>query len=168
MRAGWRRPAAWHQAVPRAAALRGNGLTRWGVHVDPTGCSRYKGAESPADRTAPSPTSGQVFISYSSDDLALAFALEAKLKAEAIPVWLDKHSIPAGSSWDAAIVEGIKQSAVVAVCVSPKAVASDNVRQELRLAMQYKKPILPLLLTPTTYPGEVEYVLAGRQWVEVL
>ena len=56
----------------------------------------------------------------------------------------------------------------MAVLVSPKAMTSKNVRQELRLALQYDKPILPLLLAPTTYPGEVEYVLAGRQWVEVL
>ena len=26
----------------------------------------------------------------------------------------------------------------------------------------------PLVAAPTSYPGEVEYVLAGRQWVEVL
>jgi hypothetical protein len=65
-------------------------------------------------------------------------------------------------------VRGIRNSAVVAVLCSPKAMASDHVRQELRLAMQYKKPVLPLLLQPTTYPEEVEYVLAGRQRVEVL
>ncbi|MHB8577955.1 MAG: TIR domain-containing protein, partial [Dehalococcoidia bacterium] len=121
-----------------------------------------------AAEVAPVDRAGQVFISYSSEDRAVAFALEATLTAEDIPVWLDKRSIAAGSSWDAAIVEGIKQSAVVVVFVSPKAVASDNVRQELRLALQYKKPILPLLLEPTTFPGEVEYVLAGRQWIEVL
>jgi hypothetical protein len=37
----------------------------------------------------------------------------------------------------------------------------------LRLALQYDKPVLPLLLAETVYPSEMEYVLAGRQWVEV-
>jgi hypothetical protein len=57
---------------------------------------------------------------------------------------------------------------VIAVLCSPKAVASKNVHQELRLAMQYEKPLLPLLLQPTSYPEDVEYALAGRQYVELL
>ena len=43
-------------------------------------------------------------------------------------------------------MRGIRSSAVVAVLCSPKAMNSDHVRQELRLAMQYKKPVLPLLV----------------------
>src|SRR5205807_7719717 len=83
-------------------------------------------------------------------------------------VWIDRRNIPPGASWDEEIVRGIKLSRVVAVFCSPKAMSSDNVRQELRLAMQYKKPVLPLLLVPTVFPESVEYILAGRQWVEVL
>src|SRR5207302_8904694 len=116
----------------------------------------------PAWQRARSSRTGHVFSSYSSDDRVLAFALDAKLTAEAIPVWMDQRSIPPGSSWDAEIVKGIRASAVVAVLITPKAMASDHVRQELRLAMQYHKPVLPLLLLPATYPEEVEYVLAGR------
>jgi hypothetical protein len=89
------------------------------------------------------------------------------LEGEGIGTWLDRRSIAGGSSWDAAIVEGIKNSRAVAVLVSPEAMRSRNVRQELRLAMQYDKLVLPLLLAETAYPSEVEYVLAGRQWVEV-
>ncbi|MHB8577318.1 MAG: AAA family ATPase, partial [Dehalococcoidia bacterium] len=109
-----------------------------------------------------------VFISYGSANRATAQALAERLGSAGVAVWLDQHSIAGGASWDAAIVEGIKQSAVVAVLVSPESMQSRNVRQELRLAMQYDKPVLPLLLAPTVYPAEVEYVLAGRQWVEVL
>ena len=83
-------------------------------------------------------------------------------------MWIDKRSIPAGADWDAAIVEAIKASALVTVLVSPRAMGSKNVRQELRLALHDDKPVLPLLLEVTDFPAEVEYVLAGRQWVEVL
>ncbi|MHB8577565.1 MAG: AAA family ATPase, partial [Dehalococcoidia bacterium] len=117
---------------------------------------------------AASSATGQVFISYSSEERLPAERLAETLKAHAISSWLDKRNIPAGSSWDAAIVKGIRACAVVAVLCSPKAMASDHVRQELRLALQYRKPILPLLLEPTPFPEEVEYVLAGRQWIELV
>ncbi|MHB8574028.1 MAG: protein kinase domain-containing protein [Dehalococcoidia bacterium] len=119
--------------------------------------------------SAPQPAGvGQVFISYSSDDRAAAMSLAEHLKGHEIPVWLDKRNIAAGASWDEQIVRGIKASAVVAVLYSPAAMQSRNVQQELRLAMQYDKALLPLLLAPTEFPEGVEYVLAGRQWVEVL
>jgi isopentenyl diphosphate isomerase/L-lactate dehydrogenase-like FMN-dependent dehydrogenase len=108
-----------------------------------------------------------VFISYASVNRATAQALAERLAEAGVAVWLDKRSIAGGASWDAAIVEGIKSSRAVAVLVNPAAMQSRNVRQELRLALQYDKPVLPLLLAETVYPSEMEYVLAGRQWVEV-
>ncbi|MHB8574032.1 MAG: toll/interleukin-1 receptor domain-containing protein, partial [Dehalococcoidia bacterium] len=122
----------------------------------------------PLDESTVSAPAPRVFISYSSDDRPTALALAEKLEAQGIAVWLDRRNIGGGASWDDEIVRGIKSSAVFAVLCSPAAMASDNVRQELRLAMQYRKPLLPLLLAPTEFPEGVEYVLAGRQWVEVL
>src|SRR5438132_14243483 len=46
--------------------------------------------------------------------------------------------------------------------------ASPNILQERSLAQQYRKPVLPLLLERVTYPPAMEYVLAGRQWIELL
>src|SRR5207302_9180562 len=95
---------------------------------------------SPTEAEPAAPRLRQVFISYGSHDLQRALALEALLKAEGLPVWLDKRSIPPGSSWDAEIVKGIRNSAVIAVLCSPEAVQSPHVQQELRLAMEYRKP----------------------------
>ncbi|MHB8575018.1 MAG: toll/interleukin-1 receptor domain-containing protein, partial [Dehalococcoidia bacterium] len=106
-----------------------------------------------------------VFISYSSSDRVAALALAEALRLNELPVWLDQRNIAGGASWDDEIVRGIKQCGVMVVLCSPAAMASDNVRQELRLAMQYRKPLLPLLLEPTELPDGVEYVLAGRQRV---
>jgi hypothetical protein len=43
-----------------------------------------------------------------------------------------------------------------------------NVQQELWPAMQYRKPILPLRLAETDFPEGVEYILAARQYVDLL
>jgi tetratricopeptide (TPR) repeat protein len=131
-------------------------------------------ANASAATDEPAPISGDparaaapVFISYASVNRATAQALAERLAEAGVAVWLDKRSIAGGASWDAAIVDGIKSSRAVAVLVNPAAMQSRNVRQELRLALQYDKPVLPLLLAETVYPSEMEYVLAGRQWVEV-
>jgi len=53
-------------------------------------------------------------------------------------------------------------------CANSAAPAASNVQQELRLAMQYRKPILPLRLAETDFPEGVEYILAARQYVDLL
>jgi TIR domain len=123
----------------------------------------------PAQAVVARPTSlPRVLISHASSDGPRAAQLGERLEAAAVPVWLDRRSIAGGASWDVEIVRGIKACAAVAVLVSPEAVGSRNVQQELRLALQYDKPLLPLLLELTEYPEEVEYALAGRQRIELL
>src|SRR5712692_1106244 len=100
------------------------------------------GAWGMADQLA----SPYVFLSYASPDRDRVLALADRLEAVGIRVWVDRRNIVGGSSWDAAIVEAIRRCAVLAVLCSQAAMASPNVLQELRLAQQLRKPVLPLLL----------------------
>jgi hypothetical protein len=128
----------------------------------------------PAAEPSPAPAAGQivavlpVFISYASADRARAVDLAALLEAAGQSVWLDRRSIAGGASWDEEIVNGIRGCGVLALLCTPAAMASPNVQQELRLALQYRKPILPLKLEDAQFPAGMEYILAGRQWVELL
>jgi non-specific serine/threonine protein kinase len=45
--------------------------------------------------------------------------------------------------------------------------ASPNVHQEIQVAFESRRPILPMIFSPTELPDPVTYALAGRQWVEV-
>ena len=65
-------------------------------------------------------------------------------------------------------MRGIEQSTVVVLLASAEALASRNVRQEIQLAWEANRPVLPLIMAKVLYPEEVRYALAGRQWVEVL
>src|SRR5438132_11118346 len=116
----------------------------------------------------PDPTRLYVFISYASTDSERALALADRLEAASIRVWLDRRSLVGGMSWDAAIARAIKDCTVFAVLCSPASVTSPNVMQELRLAWEEQRLTLPLLLDRVTYPDEMRYILAGRQWVELL
>jgi non-specific serine/threonine protein kinase len=109
-----------------------------------------------------------VFLSYASADRERAFHIADLLEARGISVWLDRKSIAGGTSWSAEIVRGIQGCAGLVALCSAAAMASPNVHQEIQLAWENRRPILPLLLEHTHLPEAVQYALAGRQWVEVL
>src|ERR1700680_2194830 len=107
-----------------------------------------------------------VFLSYASADRERALHVADLLAANGIPVWIDRKSIAGGTSWSAEIVEGIKACAALVVLISPAAVASPNVQQELQLAWEDRRPVLPLVLVASQLPSAIQYVLVGRQWIE--
>src|SRR5262249_25102369 len=90
------------------------------------------------------------------------------LEAHSIAVWIDRKSIAGGTSWSAEIVRGIEGCAALIVLCSKASMTSPNVQQELQLAWDSRRPILPLLLEPVHLSEVLRYVLAGRQWVEIL
>ena len=89
------------------------------------------------------------------------------LETAGFTVWVDRRDIAGGSSWDTAIVDAISHCAVFALACTPASLASPNVQQEVRLAWEEQRPLLPLLLEQTPIPRELRYPLAGRQWVEL-
>jgi predicted ATPase len=112
--------------------------------------------------------SSYVFLSYAGADRERALRFADLLEAHGISVWIDRKSIAGGTSWSAEIVRGIEECTSVVVLCSAAAMASPNVQQELQLAWEHRRAILPLHLDQTPLPRAIEYVLAGRQWIEVL
>ena len=109
-----------------------------------------------------------VFLSYASADRDRALGIADRLEAAGVPVWIDRRRIEGGTTWSAEIVAGLEGSAAVVVLCSAAAMSSRNVRQEIQLAWESNRPLVPFLLEAVRYPGEVRYHLTGRQWIEVL
>src|SRR5258708_2957744 len=114
------------------------------------------------------PAGPYVFLSYASADRERALRIADLLEKQGVSVWLDRKGIGGGASWSGEIVRGIKGCAALVVACSPAAAESPNVAQEIQLAWESRRPILPLLLGTTHFPDAMEYALAGRQWIEVL
>ena len=108
-----------------------------------------------------------VFVSYASADRARVFSIAGVLEAQGIPVWLDRRSITGGRRWTTEIVRGIEDASVLVVMCSPASVASRNVHQEVQLAWESERRILPVIVEEVQLPPELRYALAGQQWVEV-
>ena len=84
-----------------------------------------------------------VFISYSSKDVAHAEALEALLEKAGLTVWRDKKRLVPGGNYVFSIHDGIEQAKRVAVLWSRNSIASDYVTAEAEYA-RGKKKLVPV------------------------
>jgi internalin A len=103
----------------------------------------------------------RVFISYSHQDKSFAKKLAAKLENQGMKVWWDFDSLKGGQDWQKEIERGIKQCDFFLVALTPNAVASEWVGNEITYASQAQKTIIPLLLMKCDIP----IGLIKKQWI---
>lgn len=95
-----------------------------------------------------------VFVSYAHEDAAFVNKLVADLRAEHVPVWVDKD-IPPGERWDRTVQAHLKKSSHLLLVLSPDSVDSDNVLDEISYAYSNQKTITPILHRPCDIPFRV-------------
>ena len=106
------------------------------------------------DRTM---TERYTFVCYAHDDADFARALTRAMTEHGLSMWLDIDIVP-GADWDRTIDERLRECATVLIVLSPAAVASAEVRGELRAALTLDKPIVPLLYQPCEIPRQLQNV----------
>jgi hypothetical protein len=84
-----------------------------------------------------------------------------------VQIWLDQWSIPDGANWDASIDEALERCSRMLIVLSSRAVESEEVRSELRVALDEKKPVIPILYQPCRIPRRLRRTqfinLAGKE-----
>lgn len=115
----------------------------------------------------PEPAGAEVFISYASQDRPRALALVDRLASAGVAVWLDRDKLEGATLWAAEIVRAIRACKVLVLLCSDASMRSWAVKQEIQLAGEAQKALLPLLLSQASFPEQIEFFLAGRQWIEV-
>ncbi len=108
------------------------------------------------------------FISYSSADRDFVRRLAEDLRRHDIPVWFDEDVLAPGDSIIGAIEAGIDRTAFLIVVLSPDAVASGWVAEELRMALHkgisgQKVAVIPVLREDCEIPG----FLRDRKYVDM-
>jgi len=101
-----------------------------------------------------SDTPARVFISYSrKDGAAFAAELRETLRKQDLSVWQDIVALEGGRDWWSQIEDVLRHKALqhFVLVVTPAALASPVVRQEIRLARQEGKTV-----SPVKGPGLVE------------
>lgn len=109
-----------------------------------------------------------VFISYSREDIHAVDRLVGELGAAGVETWVDREGIQVGEKWRRRIVDAIEGADAVLAVLSPDFVTSDNVRKELDIAEEIKKPILPVVIRSTAIPKDMLYQLVGLQQIDLV
>ena len=90
-----------------------------------------------------------IFLSYSRTDSEIMQKVKQSFKDAGFAVWTDEKIEIGASSWQVAIEKAIQESYCLVVILSPDAVTSEWVREEINYAKFQEKPIFPILARGT-------------------
>lgn len=93
-----------------------------------------------------------IFVSYSSNDRPFALGLVKELKKLGANVWIDQLGIGLGENWDNAIEEALENSETFMLILSPTSVESPNVQDEVSIAINTQKKMVPILIKECKLP----------------
>ena len=85
------------------------------------------------------------FFSYSREDSEFVLHVARDLKAAQANVWLDQLDIVPGQRWDDAVERALADCPRMLVVLSPAAVHSTNVMDEVSFALEEGKTVIPML-----------------------
>jgi TolB-like protein/Flp pilus assembly protein TadD len=113
-----------------------------------------------------SETSPAVFISYASQDAAVATALVEALERHGIVCWIAPRNVKAGAMYADAIVRAISAAKAFVLVLSESAIASSHVSKEIERASSKRRPIISLRIDVAPLTPALEYFLSESQWIE--
>jgi WD40 repeat protein len=93
-----------------------------------------------------------IFISHSSRDDDFITRLAADLRAAGLQTFVDHEDIQPSQDWDATVQAALESTDVMVLVLSPRSVASQNVKVEWSFFLDLGKPIYPILLEDCEIP----------------
>lgn len=109
-----------------------------------------------------------VFISYSSEDKAVADAVCANLENKKIRCWIAPRDIPPGEEWGKSIIDAINQSKVFVLVFSKSADHSPQVLREVERAVNREIPIIPIRIDNVLPHNSMEYYISTTHWLDAI
>jgi len=116
--------------------------------------------------SAATDTPGRLFLSYASQDRAIADALCRALEEAGLPCWIAPRDVPPGHSYAATIVEAINACRMLVLVLSRAAAASPHVLREVERASSKQRPILPIRCDDSELTPDFEYFISTNQWID--
>jgi hypothetical protein len=111
------------------------------------------------------------FLSYARADAGTALRFADGLKAAGVSLWVDQHDIRPSEHWDRAVETALRGAEGVIVILSPRSAASANVADEVSVALDAGKMVIPILIEPTTAPlrmTRLQFIDATRDMADAL
>ena len=107
-----------------------------------------------------------IFISYAHKDYSLVEQFLIGFSENKYRFWYDE-GIKSGSEWSDYIVERIDKAEVFVVFLSSNSIASENVKDEIHVAVSYKKHVVVIKLDDTVLTGGLMLKLDRRQAINL-
>jgi hypothetical protein len=92
------------------------------------------------------------FFSYTRKDAEFVLKLAKALREVGVNLWLDQLDIVGGQRWDRAVEEALETCQGMIAVLSPQALASNNVMDEVSYALEEEKVIIPILFRSCAIP----------------
>lgn len=92
------------------------------------------------------------FLSYARADAPIALKFADDLIAGGLSLWVDQYDIRPSQHWDRAVETAVRGCGGFIVILSPRSVASANVADEVSVAVDDGKTIIPILIEKCTPP----------------
>jgi TolB-like protein/Flp pilus assembly protein TadD len=107
-----------------------------------------------------------VFVSYASQDAAVANSIVDNLEQHGLKCWIAPRDVVPGTLYADGIVGAIDESRILVLILSKDAVASAHVGRELERAASKRHPIIALRTDTAPLTRAFEYFLNQSQWIE--
>lgn len=119
----------------------------------------------PGAALSPNPANS-VFISYASQDGAVADALCAALERGGVACWIAPRNVRPGDFYADAIVNAINACPVLVLVLSKNSVDSAHVLREVERASAKRRPVIAFRIDAAPLPAALEYFLSASQWID--
>jgi hypothetical protein len=107
-----------------------------------------------------------VFISYASEDAAVADRIRTRLEQGGVACWIAPRDIEPGKSFPAAITAAIRACDAQVLLLTAQANASRHVLSEVELAFNAGKPILAVLVGKVAPSPDLQYFISTSHWFD--
>ena len=105
---------------------------------------------------------GRYFVSYARADWDLVSLFVAELRKDGANLWLDQVDLEPGEAWDRSVEAALRAAEGFLLFMSPAAAQSDNVMDEVGVAIGEGKSIIIVLIEACTLPMR----LARLQYID--
>ena len=109
----------------------------------------------------------EVFVSYASQDAAVANAAVEGLERQGNTCWIAPRDMTPGSPYAADAVSAINGAKIVVLVLSRNAIDSRHVGREIERASSGRRRIIGLRTDAAQLPRSFEYFLSQSQWIDV-
>lgn len=108
-----------------------------------------------------------VFVSYASQDAAIANAVVAALEQQGLKCWIAPRDVTPGALYADGIIGAINGTRVLVLVLSANSIASPHVGKEVERAASKRRPIIALRTDAAPLTSALEYFLSESQWIDL-